>query len=165
MLRPRPWFALEAGGLIDAVSARDGDRSLHAIGGFPYVRSRFADGALSAAITGAGFAASGGEGGMLGGFADVQLGVGGERWSVYGGAYALGYAEANGGPSTAAAQGRIGVEVLIPVSRVLVGIAVEGYRQVDSLRSSPDMPPLDSSFPGLGLKLRVEADDFLRTAF
>ena len=163
--RPRPWLAVEAGGVIDAVSARDGNRSLLAVSGFPYLRARFERGALSLAITGAAAAAAGGEGGAVGGFGDAQVGVGGERWSLYGGAYALGYAEAAGGPTATALQARVGAELLVPVGKVFVGVALEAYRHTESLRATPDVMAFDQDGTGFGLKLRFEADHSLRSLF
>ena len=158
MYRPRSWLAIDAGGVVDLVGARDGERAVDAIGAFPYVQPRFSHGPWSAAITAAACAVGAGEGGAVGGFGDLQAGFGGDRWSIYGGSYGLAYVVADGGSITTALQARVGAEVLVPLQRLLIGVAVEWYRHVDSLRANPDVQSVDSSFDGFGLKLRVERD-------
>lgn len=130
------------------------------IGFMPYLRGRWTGDRVSASIAGWMFGAAG-ESGAAGGFVDVQLGVGGDWWSVYGGAYGMGYGEGYG-PLTGAVQGRLGGELLWRALGGRVGVAVEVYAQYDSIGGADSFhgDPIDtinSRFLGGAIKLRFES--------
>jgi hypothetical protein len=148
-------FALEYGGALTQVGvARESD-TLIGIGALPYVRPRWTFGRASLAVAASGFMASGGEGGAVGGFADVQLGIGGAHYSIYAGAYGLGYFEALG-PSLGATQARLGAEWLFSTSAGRFGFAIEAFAGLDAMRPTEEPMSTTSRFLGAGLKLRYE---------
>jgi hypothetical protein len=138
-------FELELGGVYTELVDEPARRSLLGIGVIPYVRPRWTFGRVSLALAGSAIALAAGEGGALGGVADLQLGVGGARWSIYGGAYVLGSVIAEGGPEVTAAQLRVGGELWLGTA----GVALELYRHTDSLDR------VHGDALGAGAKLRV----------
>jgi hypothetical protein len=151
-------FALEVGGAFTQMSIGRDDDTLFGFGLLPYVRPRWTVGRFSAATAFSLLGGSGGEVGAIGGIADGQIGIGGDRWSVYTGVYGYGYGEGLGS-TVAAVQGRVGGEVMFPTRRGRVGMALEIYGQADWLRATEDPATTTSRFIGGGLKLRFELPD------
>ncbi len=144
-----PRFALDVGGVYTQLVDERAHGSLLAIGVMPYVQPRWRLGHVSVAVAGSAIALSAGEGGVLGGFADIQLGYRGGRWAVYGGGYATGCMVAETGPVVGALQLRAGAEAWFGAS----GIALELYRHVESLVD--EQRAIHTDAVGLGAKLRV----------
>ena len=146
-------FAVEAGLVYTQLSQLDRGHPLTAYGVFPYVRPRLSSGPVFVAVALSGFAMGGGGGGVVGGIADAQVGYGRTDWAAYVGGYRL-HHEVIGSSSTSATQLRIGAEYLIPTRGGRVGVAVELYRQDDSLRGGETSSTLRSSYFGGAVKLR-----------
>jgi hypothetical protein len=148
-------FSYDIGAVYTQVVARD--RLI--AGGFPYIRPRWTWGGTSFALAGSVAAFSGGEGGVLAGFLDVQLGHGGDGWSIYTGAYASAYAIADGGPIASSAQIRAGAELLPRLhnrSQSRMGLAAEVFRQVEYFqREDPGPADVRTNIFGGAIKLRV----------
>jgi hypothetical protein len=145
-------FALEVGGAMTQLGVQRATDRLIGVGILPYVRPRWTLGRASVALAGSAFAAAGGETGAVGAFLDLQVGIGGDRWSIYAGAYGLGYLEGLG-PSVAATQARIGAELFVG----RIGIALELFSGLDALRATDDPMATSSRFLGAGVKLRWES--------
>src|SRR5258706_3786441 len=80
------------------------------VGVLPYWRPRWQLGHVSFAVAVSGALFGAGEGGMIAGFADGQVGYGTRNWSIYAGGYGHVCAVADGGPIVFAAQARVGGE-------------------------------------------------------
>ena len=126
--------------------------TLVGIGVLPYVRPRFQLGRLSIALAACVLAGGGGEEGAIGMFADSQIGVGGERWSIYAGGYGLAYIDSFG-TFVRAAQARVGAELFASSH---VGVAVEAFTGMDSIQLYEEAEPTPLSFTGAAIKLRIE---------
>jgi hypothetical protein len=153
--RRSPRFIVELGAVYTQVAVRKAEQSVLAIGGFPYIRPRWTRGPWSFALAAAAMAGSGGETGVFSAFVDGQLGYGTDGWSVYTGAYGLGFAMALG-PGAAAVQGRVGAEKMWRFPGGRLGVAAEVYLQADWLAEDIDGMAVASQFPGAALKLRLE---------
>jgi hypothetical protein len=129
-----PAFTMEGGLVYTQLSQPTAAGELIAHGGFPYLRPRLTLGPVSIAIALAGFAIGGGEGGVIAGIADAQVGYGREAWAIYAGGYAL-HHEVLGSSTTSARQLRLGGEYLMTTPGGRVGVALELYRQDDTLRA------------------------------
>ncbi len=152
-------FAWDVGAAYTQVAMHHDGMTRTLIGLMPYLRGRWTGDRVSASLAGWMFGASG-ETGAAGGILDAQLGVGGDSWSVYGGAYGMGYGEGLG-PLTGAVQGRLGAELLWCGLGGRVGVGVEVYAQYDSIggadsRGDP-IETIDSRFVGGAIKLRYES--------
>jgi hypothetical protein len=150
-------FSFDVGAVYSQFWDRRRDGTLFVMGAFPYIRPRWTFGSVSIALAVSGVGFSGGEGGVLAGFADVQLGYGGRRWSVYGGAYGSACAVADVGPIVVAAQVRAGGEYWFISGPQRFGVALELYRQLESLDVDAQMGgELQADFVGGAAKLRIE---------
>ncbi len=153
-------FAMEGGVAVTRVqqAGADGDQ-VNLTGGFPYLRPRLQFGRVALALALAGLGGGGGGGGIIGGIADAQLGYGTAAWSVYVGAYAHGFEIVGEAPvDTSARQLRIGGEYAWAAGRARFGVAVEAYRQRETLRNDEDRANTDG-FAG-GLKLSITSPEF-----
>jgi hypothetical protein len=160
---PRRWGGLETGFMyVRLADDRPGQRPIDATSAFPYVRPRLAIGSFSIATALTGFGFGGGGGGIVGGIADLQVGWGGERWSVYGGAYAH-YYELTGSAETSSRQLRVGGEYVVFVRTVRLTAAAELYRHSDRIgqrvgdRDTGTFEVTRARFFGAGIKLRIES--------
>lgn len=149
-----PRFSFDAGAVYTQFVDRGPDM-LVAAGVFPYIRPRFTFGPWSIAVAMSGMAIGAGEGGLLAGFTDVQVGYGGRSWSIYGGGYGSACVVADGGPIVAAAQLRVGAEYLFPIGTRSLGVAGELYRHVESLQADYRSPVRHADLLGGGVKLRL----------
>jgi hypothetical protein len=126
--------------------------TLLSIGILPYVRPRWQLGPLSIALAGTMLMGGGGEEGSLGLFADAQVGLGGERWSIYAGGYGLAYIDSFG-TYVRASQARAGAELFAGH----IGIAVEAFTGIDAIHLYlEEAEPVTQRFTGAGIKLRLE---------
>jgi hypothetical protein len=151
---------MDAGVVVTELGVERSDTSRTYVGAAPYFRPRWTHGASSTALAISAFGFSGGEDGILGMLVDVQHGLGGSWWSVYAGAYGLVFLSTFG-PQNAAAQGRLGAELLTSVPGGRIGLALEVYGQADWLGgagANGGMLDRDTAVqPGIGLKLRFES--------
>ncbi len=153
------WFSLAAGVTVTRIDTEADGRELDTTGGFPYLRPRLQLGPWSVATGLAGMAFGAGGGGLAGGIADVQVGYGAARWSVYAGAYKHAFEVTGEEPTSASAdQLRLGGEYAWQVGALQVGLAIELYRHHDRLRN--DDLTRESRLLGGGLKLRVDSPMF-----
>lgn len=154
------WFALEAGVAVTrAQQTNAAGEQLNLTGGFPYLRPRFQVGRASLAIALAGLGMGGGGGGILGGIADAQVGYGTKSWSVYVGGYAQRFEIVSEAPiDTSARQVRLGGEYAWAMGASRFGVAVELYRQRESLRNDNIQTDTDG-FAG-GVKLTMTSPEF-----
>jgi len=154
------WFSLDLGAVYSQV-ADDRDHTVFAAGVIGYVRPRLQLGNVSVATAVGGLGFGGGGGGIYGGIADVQVGYGTPTWSAYAGRYEMVFeavGSSDGSTRTWGLQYRIGAEYMMPVGALKLGVALELYRQRDSLRGGGDT--VSSRFVGAGLKLRIESGLF-----
>ncbi len=147
-------FSLDLGIAVTQVQQEVDGGVLNAFGAFPYLRPRINVGPVSIAVALAGLGFGGGGGGLFGGIADLQVGYGTDRWSVYGGAYGQYYEiVSEGNQRTSGSQLRAGGELARRYGRTRLALALELYRHHDELGG--DGVDSEQTFVGGGLKLRV----------
>jgi hypothetical protein len=146
-------FALEYGGAVTQLGAQQTGGMLVGVGALPYARPRWTFGRVSVALAVSGGIASGGEDGSAGAFADAQLAYTTSRWSLYTGAYGLGYFSTIG-PVTAATQARVGGELWLPATDGRIGVALELFTGTDLLQALDQMSAATSRYAGAAVKLK-----------